>query len=176
MVAYRQRLLFVRRGGGGRFTDRRCRGRRPRRPAEVSGGGRYTGGMNPSPTDIPLTAVSWEVAEGSRPLPTMRKINGRQWQGCGRACPAPTDCHKWVTDGRGEGGRQPGPSQWTGGCPLTGYDTRPVKAPQASQARPAPHCVGRLLRGRSPREKPPHQGRWPRSRPEGFAGLRVVAR
>ena len=36
-------------GGGGRFTDRRCRGRRPRRPAEVSGDGRYTGGMNPSP-------------------------------------------------------------------------------------------------------------------------------
>ena len=41
------------------------------------------------------------------------------------------------------------------------------KAPQASQARPAPHCVGRLLRGRSPRKKPPLTGevaerqRWP---------------
>ena len=63
-------------GGGGRFTDRRCRGRRPRRPAEVSGDGRYTGGMNPSPTDIPLTAVSREVAEGSRPLPIKQTVKG----------------------------------------------------------------------------------------------------
>ena len=47
-------------GGGGRFTDRRCRGRRPRRPAERS-----------------------------RPLPTMRKINGRQRQGCGPGMPGP---------------------------------------------------------------------------------------
>ena len=44
------------------------------------------------------------------------------------------------------------------GCPLTGGDAKPVKAPQASQTRPAPHCVGRLLRGRSPREKPPLTG------------------
>ena len=62
--------------GGGRFTDSRCRGRRPRRPAEVSGDGRYTGGMNSSPTDIPLTAVSREVAEGSRPLPTKQTVKG----------------------------------------------------------------------------------------------------
>ena len=27
------------------------------------------------------------------------------------------------------------------------------------------------MRGRSPREEPPHQGRWPRSRPEGFRKL-----
>ena len=58
------------------LTGRRCRGRRPRRPAEVSGDGRYTGGMNPSPTDIPLTAVSREVAEGSRPLPTKQTVKG----------------------------------------------------------------------------------------------------
>ena len=32
-------------------------------------------------------------------------------------------------------------------------------------------CEGSLLRGRSPRGKPPHQGRWPRSRPEGFSPL-----
>ena len=63
------------------------------------------------------------------------------------------------------------PRELVGGCPLKGGRARPVKAPQASQARPAPHCVGRLLRGRSPREKPPHQGRWPRSRPEGFSPL-----
>ena len=35
--------FFVRRGGGGRFTDRRCRGRRPRRPAEVSGDAKVHG-------------------------------------------------------------------------------------------------------------------------------------
>ena len=55
----------------------RCRGRRPRRPAEVSGGGRYAGGMNPSPTCEPLAGVCREAAEGSRPLPTGQKINGR---------------------------------------------------------------------------------------------------
>ena len=27
----------------------------------------------------------------------------------GRACPAPTGCHKWVVDKRGKGGRQPTP-------------------------------------------------------------------
>ena len=32
-------------------------------------------------------------------------------------------------------------------------------------------CEGSLLRGRSLRGKPPHQGRWPRSRPEGFSPL-----
>ena len=46
--------------GGGRFTDCRCRGRRPRRPAERS-----------------------------RPLPAMQKINGRQRQGCGPGMPGP---------------------------------------------------------------------------------------
>ena len=32
-------------------------------------------------------------------------------------------------------------------------------------------CEGSLLRGQSPRGKPPHQGRWPRSRPEGSSPL-----
>ena len=53
------------------LTDRRCRGRRPRRPAEVRGGGRCAGGMNPSPTGYLLAGVGREAAEGSRPLPTM---------------------------------------------------------------------------------------------------------
>ena len=57
------------------LTDRRCRGRRPRRPAEVSGGGRCAGGMNPSPTGYLLAGVGRKVAEGSRPLPTGQKIN-----------------------------------------------------------------------------------------------------
>ena len=59
----------------------RCRGRRPRRPAEVSGGGRYAGGMNFSPTGYLLAGVGRKVAEGSRPLPTMQRIKGWQWQG-----------------------------------------------------------------------------------------------
>ncbi len=42
-----------------------------------------------------------------------------------------------------------------GGCPLMGGHARPVGTLQASQARPALHCVGRLLRGRSPREASP---------------------
>ena len=92
----------------------RCRGRRPRRPAEGQGfslqneprkghvgrpahrpprtlaaARRCTGGMNPSPTDGPLAGVCREAAEGSRPLPTMQKINGWQWQGCGPGMPGP---------------------------------------------------------------------------------------
>ena len=34
----------------------------------------------------------------------------------GRACPAPTGCHKWVADDRGKGGRQPSPFAVGGGC------------------------------------------------------------
>ena len=63
------------------LTDRRCRGRRPRRPAGVGGGGRCAGGMNPSPTGYLLAGVGREAAEGSRPLPTGQKIKGWQWQG-----------------------------------------------------------------------------------------------
>ena len=58
------------------LTVFRCRGRRPRRPAEVSGGGRYAGGMNFSPTGYLLAGVGRKVAEGSRPLPTMQRIKG----------------------------------------------------------------------------------------------------
>ena len=34
----------------------------------------------------------------------------------GRACPAPTGCHKWVADERGKGGRQPSTFAVGGGC------------------------------------------------------------
>ena len=63
------------------LTGRCCRGRRPRRPAEVGGGGRYAGGMNFSPTGYLLAGVGRKVAEGSRPLPTMQRIKGWQWRG-----------------------------------------------------------------------------------------------
>ena len=71
------------------LTDRRCRGRHPRRPAEVSGGGRQRRGQDPS-----LRCKGY------------RGGNGRV---AGRACPAPTDSRKRVAGERGEGGRQPGP-------------------------------------------------------------------
>ena len=71
------------------LTGCRCRGRRPRRPAEVRGGGRRAGGMNPSPTGYLLAGVGRKAAEGSRPLPTMQRINGWQRQGCGPGVPGP---------------------------------------------------------------------------------------
>ena len=49
----------------------------------------------------------------------------------GRACPAPTDCHKWVADERGKGGRQPAPLAVGGGCPGMDGDARPVGIPQS---------------------------------------------
>ena len=77
------------------LTGRRCRGRRPRRPAEVCGGGRYAGGMNFSPTGYLLAGVGRKVAEGSRPLPTMQRIMGGNGVVAGRACPAPTGWRGW---------------------------------------------------------------------------------
>ena len=49
----------------------------------------------------------------------------------GRACPAPTGCHKWVADERGKGGRQPSPFAVGGGCPGINGDARPVGIPQS---------------------------------------------
>ena len=50
----------------------------------------------------------------------------------GRACPAPTDCPKWVADERGKGGRQPSPFAVGEGCPLTGG----IAKSRAGHARP----------------------------------------
>ena len=136
--------MFVRRVGGGRFTDRRCRGRRPRRPAEVSGGGRYTGGMNPSPTNIPLTAVSREVAERSRPLPTMQKINGRQWQGCGPGMPGPYGV-AWTGGGREGQGRGVARPFAVGGWRRKARQSPSGLASSASPSGPDPSVAPRHL-------------------------------
>ena len=49
--------------------------------------------------------------------------------------------------------------RWAAGFPLTGGGGKPDEAPQASQARPAPHCVGRLFaRAKPAREASPHRG------------------
>ena len=109
---------------------------------------------------------------GQDPSLRCKRHMGGNGKVAGRACPAPTDCHKWVADERGKGGRQPAPLQWAGGGPLTGGDAKPVKAPQASQARPvlrtrtplslrdisprsgeSPHCVGRLFARAEPARK-----------------------
>ncbi len=77
----------------------------------------------------------------------------------------------------GQGRAAARPSKLAGGCPGMSGNTQPVGTLQASQARPAlrartplslrdisprsgesPHCVRSLLRGRSPREKPPLSG------------------
>ena len=47
-----------------------CRAASPLAAVAVYGGGKYPGGMNPSPTDDPVTIVGRKAAEGSRPLPT----------------------------------------------------------------------------------------------------------
>ena len=107
-------------GGGGRFTDCHCRGRRPRRPAEVGGDGRCAGGMNPSPTGYLLAEVGRKAAEGSRPLPTMQKINGRQWQGCGPGMPGPYGLTQTGCGREGRGRAAARPFAVGGGCPLTG--------------------------------------------------------
>ena len=63
------------------LTGRRCRGRRPRRPAEVSGGGRYAGGMNFSPYGLPVSGSWPEGGGGVKTPPYDAKDKGWQWQG-----------------------------------------------------------------------------------------------
>ena len=74
---------------------------------------------------------------------------GGNGKAAGRACPAPTDCCEWVANERGEGGRQPAPLQWAGGCPFTGGDARPVGIPQSpngdSPSGPDPSVAPRHL-------------------------------
>ena len=113
------------------LTVCRCRGRRPRRPAEVSCGGRYAGGMNFSPTGYLLAGVGRKVAEGSRPLPTKTppydvkdkgdaKRNRELTQGCGPGMPGPYGV-AWTGGGReGRGRAAARPFAVCGGCPGTG--------------------------------------------------------
>ena len=51
---------------------------------------------------------------GQDPSLRCKRQMGGNGKVAGRACPAPTDCHKWVADERGKGGRQPAPAQWAG--------------------------------------------------------------
>ena len=91
---------------------------------------------------------SGRLRRGQDPSLRGKRYMGGNGKVEGRACPAPTDCHKWVADERGKGGRLPSPFAVGGGCPGMDGDARPVGTLQASQARPAP-LMGSLfpLRG-----------------------------
>ena len=74
------------------------------------------GGMNPSPTHGGRFAVNVVVGgvldaprRGQDPALRCKRHMGGNGKVAGRACPAPTDCHKWVVHERGKGGRQPAP-------------------------------------------------------------------
>ena len=54
----------------------------------------------------------------------------------GRACPAPTGCHKWGADERGKGGRQPSPLPWAGAAV-------PGSPPFPRRAKPDDACAKR---------------------------------
>ena len=49
-----------------------------------------------------VTGRRRKAAEGSRPLPTMQKIKGRQWQGCGPGMPGPNRLRVPAAGVRGE--------------------------------------------------------------------------
>ena len=55
----------------------------------------------------------------------------------GRACPAPTGCHKWVADERGKGGRQPSPLCRGRGAAV------PCSPPFPRRAKPDDACAKR---------------------------------
>ena len=115
----------------------RCRGRRPRRPAEVSGGGRYAGGMNFSPTGYLLAGVGRKVAEGSRPLPTMQRIKGWQWQGGGPGMPGP---YRQLRNGLGCGLPTPRPAGDLRQCEALRVAAVGGGVPDAPQRGQAPPC------------------------------------
>ena len=82
---------------------------------------------------------------------------------------------EWIGRQRGDGAAAESPSE----------SPRPLTRPALRARTPlslrdiSPHSgespfdKGAFLRGRSPRGEPPHQGRWPRSRPEGFRRLAI---
>ena len=92
-------------GGGTRFTDRRCRGRRPRRPAEVSGGAKVHGRDESLPYGLPVSGSWPEGGGGVKTPPYDAKDKGA----------VTARLREWIADERGEGGRQPAPFKLAGG-------------------------------------------------------------
>ena len=76
--------------------------------------GSGAGGMNSSTTvggKFSAKDVGGGVLDAPRrgqdPSLRCKRYMGGNGKVEGRACPAPTDCHKWVVHERGMGGRQP---------------------------------------------------------------------
>ena len=97
------------------LTDRRRRGRRPRRPAEVSGGGRCAGGMNFFPYGL---SVSGSLPGGgggvkTPPYGAKDKRVAMARLRAGHARPLRTATNGLCTRGAREGGSPP-PLQWAG--------------------------------------------------------------
>ena len=67
----------------------------------------------------------------------------------GRACPAPTGCHKWVADERGKGGRQPSPFAVGGKAAVPGSPPFPrrAKADDACAKRGGQRFYGEAVPG-----------------------------
>ena len=59
-------------------------------------------------------------SSGQDPSLRCKRYMGGNGKVEGRACPAPTDCHKWVVHERGKGGRQPVPFAVGGWLPGNG--------------------------------------------------------
>ena len=70
----------------------------------------HPGGMNLSPTGGTLTGFDVKLRRGQDPSLRSNRYMGGNGKAAGRACPAPTGCHKWVANERGKGGRQPAPT------------------------------------------------------------------
>ena len=119
-----------------------CRGRRPRRPRR---------GQDPSLRCKPLKGVQWQGCGPGMPGPY-----GVAWMGCAR---------------EGQGRAATSPFQVGGWLPVNGWRRKARQSPSGLASSASSPVRGAFLRGRGPREKPPHQGRWPRSRPEGFRRL-----
>ena len=72
-------------------------------------------------------------SSGQDPSLRCKRHMGGNGKVAGRACPAPTDCHKWVADERGKGGRQPAPLCSGRGLPVDEWHSK-----VAGRACPAP--------------------------------------
>ena len=101
--------MFVRRVGGERFTDRRCRGRRPRRPAEVSGGAKVHGRDESLPYEYTVDG-SFPGGGGAvktAPYDAKDKRAAMARLRAGHARPLRTDMNGLFTRGAREGGSPP---------------------------------------------------------------------
>ena len=128
-----------------------CRGRRPRRPAEVRGCergptverseiGERTMFAPAGQTTALAGQLCWLTALVVRrqavktPPYDAKDKRGGNGKVEGRACPAPTDCRKRVADEEGRGRAAARPLFACGGCPGMSGHAHPVGIPQSANA------------------------------------------